>query len=262
MTGQDNLSHAKTPDCGTGTGRPLCRRSKVDLRISVHFRWGPGGPFPMPVDVEESGFLSRWSRRKVLVRQGAAVAEPEAPIAVLPVLFETEPPLPLALAHLAEPAKPGVPDLDPAPALAPPQPPEAPPPSMLDVAALGRDSDYTRFLRPSVQPEVKNAALAKLFTDPHFNVMDRLDVYIDDYGKPDPLPPGMLRQMLQSHALGLFNDEDEECPPATAATPAPEAVPPTELIADENPALQLQPDDAAGRPGLEPGAIEDAGRQH
>jgi hypothetical protein len=36
---------------------------------------------------------------------------------------------------------------------------------------------------------VRNAALKKLFTDPHFNVMDGLDVYIDDYGKPDPCRP-------------------------------------------------------------------------
>jgi hypothetical protein len=58
-----------------------------------------------------------------------------------------------------------------------------------------------------VTPEVKNAALKTLFTDPHFNLMDGLDTYIDDYGKPDPLPAGMLRKMLQSQALGLFDDE-------------------------------------------------------
>ena len=31
--------------------------------------------------------------------------------------------------------------------------------------------------------------MKKLFSDPHFNVMDGLDTYIDDYGKPDPIPP-------------------------------------------------------------------------
>ena len=30
--------------------------------------------------------------------------------------------------------------------------------------------------------------MKKLFSDPHFNVMDGLDTYIDDYGKPDPIP--------------------------------------------------------------------------
>jgi hypothetical protein len=40
-------------------------------------------------------------------------------------------------------------------------------------------------------------------------VMDGLDTYIDDYGKPDPLPEGMLRKLLQSHVLGLFDHEKE-----------------------------------------------------
>ena len=43
--------------------------------------------------------------------------------------------------------------------------------------------------------DVKRAALRKLFTDPHFNVMDGLDIYIDDYSKPDPMPEGMLDKL-------------------------------------------------------------------
>ncbi len=165
-----------------------------------------------------------------------------------------------------------------------------PPPTLEDVAGLTRDSDYSRFIARSVQPEVKNAALAKLFTDPHFNVMDRLDVYIDDYGKPDPLPPGMLRQMLQAHGLGLF-DHEKATPPAAgldlpltdqaqtqaqapAHTPAqtqelaPDglptcaAAPPTEPAAHENTDLQLQPDDDAGCPGAAQRAGQDAAGAH
>ena len=75
------------------------------------------------------------------------------------------------------------------------------------MAQLTPASDFTRFVAPGVDSSVKNAALKTLFTDPHFNLMDGLDTYIDDYGKPDPLPAGMLRQMAQSHALGLFDDE-------------------------------------------------------
>ena len=40
--------------------------------------------------------------------------------------------------------------------------------------------------------------MKKLFSDPHFNVMDGLDTYIDDYGKPDPIPLSMLRRMNQA----------------------------------------------------------------
>ena len=133
------------------------------------------------------------------------------------------------------------------------------------MAQLTRDSDYSAFVARGVTPEIKNAALKKLFTDPHFNIMDGLDTYIDDYGKPDPLPPGMLRQMVQSKMLGLFDDEDEDpkTDPLAAAThpPATPALPP-DTPTDEDPALQLQPDDDTGRAGPEPGAVPDAGRQH
>jgi len=58
-----------------------------------------------------------------------------------------------------------------------------------------------------VPPEVRNLAMKKLFADPHFNVMDGLDIYIGDYTQPDPLPEGMLRKMASAHAMGFFDHE-------------------------------------------------------
>jgi hypothetical protein len=43
--------------------------------------------------------------------------------------------------------------------------------------------------------------LKQLFRDPHFNVMDGLDVYIDDYSKPDPIDPDIVRQMVQGRYI-------------------------------------------------------------
>ena len=218
---------------------------------------------------DDTPFFSRWSRRKVLVREGVPVVDvaPQPPAlyspAVLPVAGTLQAaPLETAQETTAE--------------TAPEREPTKPLPTLADVAALNRDSDYTRFVAQGVAPEVKNAALKKLFTDPHFNVMDGLDTYVDDYSKPDPLPPGMLRQMVQSKLLGLFDDEEEDLPPPVTAnaaladtatsTAAICAPPPTTLpalnAADEDLALQLQPDPAAGRAGLAPGTGEDAGRQH
>jgi hypothetical protein len=51
--------------------------------------------------------------------------------------------------------------------------------------------------------------MKKLFTDPHYNVMDRLDIYIDDYSQPDPIPESMLRQMVSAKFLNLFKTEEE-----------------------------------------------------
>ena len=67
-----------------------------------------------------------------------------------------------------------------------------------DVERLTPDADFSPFVDRMVQPEVRNAAMKKLFSDPHFNVMDGLDVYIDDYNKTEPMPRQWLRQLVQA----------------------------------------------------------------
>lgn len=74
---------------------------------------------------------------------------------------------------------------------------------MADVAALRDESDFSRFMAKDVDESVRRSAMKKLFSNPHFNIMDGLDIYIDDYGKADPLPPGMLESLL--HAKTLLN---------------------------------------------------------
>lgn len=91
-------------------------------------------------------------------------------------------------------------------ASAPPAPPApaptaGPPPELPPVEALTLESDFRAFLHPKVEEHLKRAALKKLFADPHFNTMDGLDVYIDDYNIPDPLPEGMLEKLTQYRTL-------------------------------------------------------------
>ena len=144
-------------------------------------------------------------------------------------------------------------------------------PTLDDVARLTRHSDYSRFVLPGVEPGVRNAALKKLFSDPHFNIMDGLDTYIDDYGKPDPIPLSMLRAMNQSAVLGLFDAEEESAGEVAEAKASPDGEsavavaesgstePVTEPAGtqpprdDDDADLRLQQDDAAGRPGPGPG---------
>ncbi len=64
--------------------------------------------------------------------------------------------------------------------------------------SLDFNSDFTGFLHPAVDEKIRSAALKKLFSDPHFNVMDGLDVYIDDYSRADPIPPAMLEQLARN----------------------------------------------------------------
>ena len=209
---------------------------------------------------EASGFLARWARRKDEARAGS----PEAPEpAVVPDSTAAASPPSAALVVPSSEA----PSVQVTPA---PTQPAEPAPTMADVQLLTRESDFSRFAVPGVDPDVKRAAMKKLFSDPHFNVMDGLDTYIDDYGKPDPLPLSMLRRMNQAVALGLFAEEPasdaavaegstrgggpapvaQSSPPSLSPAPhcdAPDA-------ADDVPDLRLQQDDAAGPGGPEPGA--------
>jgi hypothetical protein len=189
------------------------------------------------MSVESEGFLARWSRRKAQTPVERAREEIEPPVRA-PI----EPPASAAAAPQAEPVAPA-----------------PPPPTLADVAALTRESDFSRFVVPGVDEGVKHAALKKLFSDPHFNVMDGLDTYIDDYNKADPLPLAMLRKMTQSVALGLASapeGEPEPGPPPDGAKDLGSGPSLTEKD-DENPDLQLQPDDADRRPGAEPRAAGD-----
>ena len=144
-------------------------------------------------DGTKEGFLGRWSQRKQDIRAGKPLAEPE--IAVKPTQTSDKSSDPSA-AQTSETT-----------AIA--EKPEAPLPTMADVHKLTAESDFSPFVAKNVSPEVRNTAMKKLFTDPHYNVMDRLDIYIDDYSQPDPIPESMLRQMVSAKFLNLFKDEEE-----------------------------------------------------
>jgi hypothetical protein len=206
---------------------------------------------------EGSGFLSRWARRKAAARSGAVAPEaaPATPPTAPPVTRPIEPP---AVTPMAPEAR-GIAPASAPEATAPAEPPP-PTPTMDDVAKLTPEADFGRFVARDVDPGVRNAAMKKLFSDPHYNVMDGLDIYIDDYGKPDPIPPGMLRSLAQSRLLGLFDDTPEDQPDAAARGVTTDHAPATaestsapDRTHDEDPDLQLQPDDAAGARSGEPG---------
>lgn len=203
---------------------------------------------------DDDSFFSRWSRRKAQVRSGEPVAEPV-------------PAAPAVAATVADPAALPVS----APAVT--ETPVPPPPTLEDTETLTPASDFRRFVAQGVSPEVRNAAVKKLFADPHFNVMDGLDIYIDDYSKPSPLSAADMAKMVSAQFLKLVDDPEEQArkkaaeaaepAPQTAAaqsdapapedTRAPDAAEPEETH-DDHADLQLQPDHAPGPQGPGPGA--------
>lgn len=144
-------------------------------------------------------FLSRWSKRKQELRAEAQLPRPAQP---------------------AAPAK------------------TAPAPELPPVEKLGMDSDYSGFFHPKVDEVLRRSALKKLFSDPHFNIMDGLDTYIDDYSISDPLPAAMLGELKQAQNILAWARETEEeaelrrNPPPVDEQPA---------IADKTDAIETLP---------------------
>ena len=222
----------------------------------------------MANDETPAGFLSRWSRRKAEVRQGVAldgagntsINQAKKPGKNLNSELQNTDAANSNKSLPPDTRLVGSPDqesdqnthLDSAT-------PQKSAPSMADVQSLTQDSDFTQFMASEVAPEVKNAAMKKLFADPHFNVMDRMDVYIDDYGQSDPIPKAMLRQMASAKFLNLFEDDDGEkkdahanlndIPSANDTQVVAQSVPAatiskTEPLPHDHPDLRLQPDPA------------------
>jgi hypothetical protein len=138
--------------------------------------------------------LARWSRRKLgsALQDAAAAAQSPA----------SAPPVPATAAPSALPSTAASPEL---PA----------------VESLTFASDFTPFLRPGVDADLKRAALKRLLRDPSFNVMDGLDVYIDDYTKADPIPPDMLSELIERFDFG----DSAASEPVAAATDSPAEAP-------------------------------------
>jgi hypothetical protein len=156
-------------------------------------------------------FVSRWSRRKEEARKTA-----EKPA-------ETRPPL--------EPAAPAVANAGAAAPQGALAPRELPPLESLK----GLASEYTEFLKPGVDENLRRSALKKLFSDPHFENFERFEAYCEDFTKGEPIPLAMLKTL--EHAKGLLFD-DEEKKDAQAAAEPPAAEPPPEAV--EKPEAQRE----------------------
>ena len=203
---------------------------------------------------EGGNFFSRWSQRKQAVKLGVPLAEPLSSTNSLPQSNPTEAELPtVAAPNLESPTT-----EEPAKVL-----------TLEDVSKLTSESDFTSYMTQGVSPEVRNAAMKKLLADPHYNIMDGLDIYIGDYNTPDPLPEGMLAKMVGAQFLGLVKAPEDVAQSAPSETQFTESTPPSENLPgntsssatlENDPAphdhthLRLQSDDAPADPETGSGA--------
>jgi hypothetical protein len=196
--------------------------------------------------VAEDNFLSRWSRRKIEARAGVAEAPPPAAPVAIPVADATPPE--------AAPAEP-----EPLPA----------------VETLTPESDFTPFMDPEVDGQTRSKALKALFTDPHFNTMDMMDVYVDDYSKPDPIPAAWMDKLEQLSHLGDKGGRDREeaerqralaeakAKAKAGGEPGPAGTPPapadTPPVAAAEPAPGSPAGEAAAEPAIPPRSEGESG---
>ena len=200
------------------------------------------------MNAEPEGFLSRWSRLKRDAVQPTDAPQ-DATAAVTPAATAAASTQSAAAdTHGAVSAAPdasaGKSVADP-PAGVAEEFEELPPIESLD----GLNSDYVAFFRQPVEESLRRAALKKLFSDPHFNVMDGLDIYIDDYTHFEPIPEPLRQQLIGS--AGFLNRAMPEAEArerlsvdSTTAPAAPDdaaaAAEPADQIADQQ---DIQPDD-------------------
>ena len=154
------------------------------------------------------GFLDRWSRRKLASAGKALLAD-------APVTGEASAPV----------AQDGLVPAGPRPALAAEAGAETASPSAVEaqlpaVEGLTLASDFTAFLKDEVSEALRRKALQKLFADPHFNRMDGLDIYIDDYSLPDPIPPEAMAKLKSAREWLMANEAEVEVVEAETAAEA------------------------------------------
>jgi len=142
-------------------------------------------------------FLQRWSRLK----RDPPASKTEAPAAPRP----------------SAGLSPGAPAAQPLPAL----------------DSLEFSSDFTAFMAGEVEDGLRRAALQKLFHAEHFNVMDGLDVYVDDYNTFEPIGEELLRNLNQGR--GLIFDDEQPTLETTAAPPVEAAPSPAETVVPDEP---------------------------
>jgi hypothetical protein len=185
--------------------------------------------------LEHEAFLTRWSKRKAMSRQGIELPEP-----VDEPADDSEPPDDSVSRNeydQPDPAEPG----DAQHAEAPTAVPELPP-----IESLGEDSDYSAFMAADVPADLQRNALRKLFQSPKFNVRDGLNDYDLDYSSPEPLGDIVTAEMRRrlrielERLAGLHDEEDAGKDVVQDATAAPAKIAESD---EQEPSAESEPDD-------------------
>ena len=168
---------------------------------------------------DKENFASRWSRRKIEARKTAE--KPAEPAPAAPAVANTG----AAAAPTDASAQRELPPLE---------------------SLKGLASEYTEFLKPGVDENLRRSALKKLFSDPHFENFERFEAYCEDFTQGEPIPLAMLKTL--EHAKGLlFDDEEKKDRHPAAETPAVQSLPEAAEKAQREAQAETPPPEPAER---------------
>ncbi|MGB8339550.1 MAG: DUF3306 domain-containing protein [Burkholderiales bacterium] len=130
-------------------------------------------------DDDKKPFLSRWSRRKLQAEQEKASTDlPAADVAKAASVVSAD-----AKAVNVKPE--ALPTID----------------------SVNLESGVAPFFKQQADESLRRLALKKLLSDPHFNIMDGLDIYVGDYSQPDPIPPEMMKKIRHARQWAMTPEE-------------------------------------------------------
>lgn len=182
---------------------------------------GRDKPDDLPTEGEDSGFLSRWSRRKAEVREQERVLKPAS--------------------ESAEPVVEAEAGFDPA--------------TLPPIDSLTAESDFSVFLKKGVPPALRTAALRKLWvTEPSVVNYKALVEYNWDFTAPgygDLLPTDDVAKMAR-HIFSGFSQEPkpEDAPQEAKADPDQQPQDPHRALPapEEQPVAELKDEPARAEP--------------
>lgn len=145
-------------------------------------------------DDDKKPFLSRWSQRKLAAEQekaGEKLLRDDAAQAQADVQGTAHLPARVAGANKSSATiNQGV------------NPVELP-----TIDSVNLESGVAPFFKQQADESLRRLALKKLLSDPHFNIMDGLDIYVGDYSQPDPIPPEMMKKIRHARQWVMTPEE-------------------------------------------------------
>jgi Protein of unknown function (DUF3306) len=147
-------------------------------------------------DDDKKPFLSRWSQRKLAAEQERVRAD--LPLANEAGGLSADAKAGSASGKAGDASKRNASDI---------AQKNTAPVALPTIDSVNLESGVAPFFKQQADESLRRLALKKLLSDPHFNIMDGLDIYVGDYSQPDPIPPEMMKKIRHARQWTMTPEE-------------------------------------------------------